>query len=94
MKTADEKDDLLPEYDFASMSGGVRGKYAAQIAQTSNLVLLDPEIAAAFPTDEAVNQALRGVLDTTRAVRKSGGLSNESLKPHRHTPHPRKSPAA
>jgi hypothetical protein len=74
-------DDLRPEYDFASMKGGVRGKYVARLRKGSNLVLLDPEIAAAFPSAEAVNEALRGVLNTTRAVRDKGGLPNKALQP-------------
>jgi len=60
---------MLPEYDFASMKGGVRGKYAAQYAAGTNLVLLDPELAEAFPTDAAVNEALRAVLSMTKVVR-------------------------
>ena len=51
------------------MKGGVRGKYVARLRKGSNLVLLEPEVAAAFPSAEAVNEALRGVLNTTRAVR-------------------------
>ena len=76
-----ENDDLRPEYDFASMGGGVRGKYVARLRRGSNLVLLEPEIAAAFPSDDAVNEALRGVLNTTRAVRGKGGLPNRALQP-------------
>jgi hypothetical protein len=76
-----EDDDLRPEYDFASMKGGVRGKYVARLRKGSNLVLLEPEIAAAFPSAEAVNEALRGVLNTTRAVRGKGGLPNKALQP-------------
>jgi hypothetical protein len=74
-------DDLLPEYDFASMAGGVRGKYVARLRKGSNLVLLEADIAAAFPSDDAVNEALRGVLNTTRAVRGKGGLPNKALQP-------------
>lgn len=74
-------DDLRPEYDFASMKGGVRGKYVARLRKGSNLVLLEPEIAAAFPSDDAVNEALRGILNTTRAVRGKGGLPNRALQP-------------
>lgn len=74
-------DDLRPEYDFASMKGGVRGKYVARLRKASNLVLLEPEVSAAFPSDDAVNEALRGVLNTTRAVRGKGGLSNKALQP-------------
>jgi hypothetical protein len=74
-------DDLRPEYDFASMKGGVRGKYVARLRKGSNLVLLEPDVAAAFPSAEAVNEALRGVLNTTRAVRGKGGLPNKALQP-------------
>ena len=59
---------MRPEYDFASMKGGVRGKYATQYRAGTNLVLLDPEVAEAFPTHAAVNQTLRAVLNMTRAV--------------------------
>ncbi len=85
-------DDLRPEYDFASMKGGVRGKYVARLRKGSNLVLLEPEVAAAFPSDDAVNEALRGVLNTTKAVRKKGGLPNRALKAtSRTTPRSKKS---
>lgn len=63
------------------MKGGVRGKYAARLRKGSNLVLLEPEIHEAFPSDDAVNEALRGVLNTTRAVRGKGGLPNRALGP-------------
>jgi hypothetical protein len=72
---------MSSEYEFASMKGGVGGKYVARLRKGSNLVLLEPEVAAAFPSDEAVNEALRGVLNTTRAVRGKGGLPNSALQP-------------
>ncbi len=52
----DDMEDMLPEYDF---SGGVRGKYAAQYKASSNVVVLDEDVARAFPNAESVNQALR-----------------------------------
>jgi hypothetical protein len=76
-------DDLRPEYDFASMKGGVRGKYARRAREGTNIVLIEPEVADAFPTEEAVNEALKGVLSTTRAVRSTGGLPNRALQPPR-----------
>ena len=76
-----DDDELLPEYDFASMKDGVRGKYVARLKKGTNLVLLEPEIAEAFPSDAAVNEALRGVLNTTRAVRSKGGPPNKTLQP-------------
>lgn len=85
-KRSRSQDELLPEYDFASMKGGVRGKYVARLRKGSNIVVLEPEIAAAFPSEAAVNEALRGVLNTTKAVRRTGGLPNKALQSTRPTP--------
>ena len=74
-------DNPRPEYDFASMKGGVRGKYYERYRKGSNVVLLQPDVAEAFPTEDSVNEALRGILRTTRAVRQIGGLSDRALKP-------------
>lgn len=74
-------DELRPEYDFASLKGGVRGKYARRAREGTNIVLIEPEVTDAFPTERAVNEALKGVLNTTRAVRNTGGLPNKALQP-------------
>jgi hypothetical protein len=52
-------DDLRPEYDETVLKDGVRGKYTARYQEGTNLVLLAPDVAAVFPTAEAVNTALR-----------------------------------
>ena len=52
-------DELRPEYDFSQLAGGVRGKYVERYRAGTNLVLLDPDVAQAFPNDDAVNEALR-----------------------------------
>jgi hypothetical protein len=67
------------------MKGGIRGKYAKRFREGTNIVLVQPEVAAAFPSEDAVNEALRGVLNTTRAVRRTGGLANKALQPARQT---------
>lgn len=57
-----QDDDLRPEYmreDFGTM---VRGKYAARLAEENNVVVLEPDIAKAFPNEKAVNEALRALL--------------------------------
>jgi hypothetical protein len=71
MKKASRKtvNGMRPEYDFASMKGGVRGKYAKRYRAGTNLILLDPELAKAFPTEAAVNGALRALLRLTESVR-------------------------
>ena len=62
-KEVDElEDELRPEYDFSHMVGGVRGKYVERYRAGTNLVLLDPDIAKAFPNDASVNEALRLLL--------------------------------
>ena len=48
--------EMRGQYDF---SGGVRGKYANRYRQGVNVVLLEPELAEAFPNSKAVNDALR-----------------------------------
>jgi hypothetical protein len=70
MKNAKKQSsDMLPEYDFAKMKGGVRGKYAKRYRAGTNLVLLDPEVYKAFPTSAAVNQVLRAILNVAKTVR-------------------------
>jgi hypothetical protein len=65
--TPEMSDELRPEYNLHQfLKEGVRGKYAERYREGSNLVLLDPEVARAFPNDEAVNEALRLVLQLTR----------------------------
>ena len=71
-KRSAERDAMRPEYDFR---GGVRGKYVARYREGTNVVVLDPDIAEAFPNAGAVNRALRALLDvvpTRRARRRSG----------------------
>lgn len=55
-------DDLRLEYDVSALKGGVRGKHLSRYQAGTNLALLAPEVRAAFPTDEAANQALRTLM--------------------------------
>ncbi len=60
-------DDLRPEYrreDFGEME---RGKYAARPKESSNVIVLAPDVAEAFPNAEAVNQALRKLIELARS---------------------------
>lgn len=61
-KKVAERDTMRAEYDF---SAGVRGKYAARYRQGANIVVLDPDVAEVFTTSEAVNRALRALLEIT-----------------------------
>lgn len=60
-KTGEDEmeDELRPDYDIVHMREGIRGKYVEQYRSGTNLVLLDPDVAQAFPNEAAVNEALR-----------------------------------
>lgn len=64
MKKASRKagDELRPEYKRSDFVTLVRGKYAARVAESSNIVVLEPRVARAFPNDDAVNKALLALL--------------------------------
>lgn len=64
-----EKDELRPEYRREDLGKGVRGKYHAAYQKGTTLVLLQPEVAKAFPTSEAVNEALLGLLHLAEQTR-------------------------
>ncbi|WYD80964.1 MAG: hypothetical protein V8K32_00935 [Candidatus Electrothrix gigas] len=53
------EDDLRPEYDLSKLKNGVRGKYALQYKEGTNLILLEPDVAEVFKDNESVNEALR-----------------------------------
>jgi len=72
--------DLRAEYDFSTMAGGVRGKYLERYRAGVNLVLLEPEVAKAFPTAEAVNQALRTAMRAAKALRRQHLLPNKQMQ--------------
>ena len=60
------EDDVRPEYDFSQMEGGVRGKYVERYKGGTNIILLDPDVAEAFPTGADVNNALRLLMDIAK----------------------------
>jgi hypothetical protein len=66
IKPAD--DELRPDYDFRSLRGVVRGKYAARYRERLRVVRLADDVAAAFPDEAAVNEALREYLRVQRAA--------------------------
>ena len=68
-KAKSQKDTLRSSYTRADFPGGfVRGKYAVRAAASSNIAVLEPEVASAFPTSAAVNQALRTILQAAKHV--------------------------
>ncbi|MBF0231313.1 MAG: hypothetical protein HQK63_17255 [Desulfamplus sp.] len=59
-------DELRPEYKRSDFGKIVRGKYADRVIEATNIILLEPDIAQAFPNDAAVNKALRYLLDVAK----------------------------
>ena len=58
-------DEMKPEYDF---SGGVRGKYYQAYMQSSNVIILDPDVAEIFRDSASVNEALRLLARIAKSV--------------------------
>jgi len=74
MKKANS-DELRPEYRREELGPGVRGKYFESYRKGTNLVLLSPDVAKAFPTENAVNDALRSLIEIAQ---KTTGLTKRS----------------
>jgi len=61
-------EEMRSEYRREDLGKGVRGKHHAAFQKGSNLVLLTPELAKIFPTNESVNSALESLVDVARSV--------------------------
>jgi hypothetical protein len=85
MKNAERKpaDELRPEYRRSDFRALVRGKYAHRAVEASNVVVLEPQVARAFPNDRAANAALRGIL---RACKRGGRPAARTIGAPRERP--------
>jgi hypothetical protein len=74
-------DELRREYKRSDFGTLVRGKYARRLSETTNVVVLEPEVAKAFPNDRAVNRALRKLIgkrkSTAQRTRKRAARSGK-----------------
>ncbi len=84
MKKASEtqKDELRTDYKISDFPGGlVRGKYAKRMSESSNIIVLKPEVADVFPNEEAVNSALLSLIElankTTRVSKRTSGRAKK-----------------
>ena len=68
---AEALDDLQPEYRRETLGKGVRGKYYKAYQKGTNVVLLSPDVAKAFPTSDAVNEALHEVIKLTELIQRA-----------------------
>lgn len=66
-------------YKRADLGELVRGKYAKRIRESTNVVVLDPQVAKAFPNDDAVNSALRQLIRSTPADTKPTKRKNKAI---------------
>jgi len=74
MKKPNEDYELQEEYDLSQLPIMPRGRYAPERRIGSNLIVLEPDLARAFPSDEAVNKALRLILQAAQITAKAGTL--------------------
>ncbi len=79
MKTA-KKDEMRKEYRREDLGVGVRGKYYKEYNKGTNLVLLSPDVAAAFPDEDSVNTALRNLMKLAKSSVVPTRRSVRSLK--------------
>lgn len=63
MRKVKVSDELRPEYKREDLGQGIRGKYFESYSKGTNLVLLSPDVAKVFTTEEAVNEALRSLIN-------------------------------
>jgi hypothetical protein len=78
------RDELRAEYKRSDFPEGlVRGKYAERLRKSSNVVVLDPEVAQAFPNQEAVNSALRSLVRIAERTARPAGRSTGGGKKRR-----------
>jgi hypothetical protein len=76
-------DELRPEYKRSDFDTLVRGKYAQRAAEATNVVVLEPQIARAFPNDRAVNTALRGLLRSRKSAARPTTRSTRTRRERR-----------
>lgn len=76
MKTV-KKEDMRKEYRREDLGKGVRGKYFEEYKKGTNLILLSPDVATAFPDDDSVNNALRGLM---KLAQKSLGITTRTRR--------------
>lgn len=74
------KDEMRNDYRREDLGKGVRGKYLERVSKGTNLVLLDDKVAKSFPTGEAVNQALLGLLALTEQTAQIKGRSKPATR--------------
>ena len=92
--TQNDSDDLRPEYDLSQLKGGVRGKYFKRATAGTTLVLLEPDVAEAFPDAKTVNEALRALAKVALSQAKTSQAgANSTIPKYFSAPQSSRSPA-
>lgn len=78
MKKAD--DDLRKEYKRSDFVALERGKFRNDVAEGMAVALLEPAVAKAFPTSDAVNEALKGLLAVAEQTARLTGLAGKPAR--------------
>ena len=72
-KAKSKSEELRREYHRSDFKRLERGKYHARVKESSNVVVLDPEVAAVFPNSDAVNKALRSLVEVVEVASSASG---------------------
>lgn len=84
MKKGKQKDELRSEYKLSDFPASMtRGKYAKRLKESSNIIVLNPEVSAAFPNEEAVNNALLSLIKLAQTAIRPTTRSSGRGKKHR-----------
>lgn len=78
-KTTGKADDMRAEYRLEDLGTLERGKYAARYAQASNVVVIDDALTTAFPNAQAVNDALRSLLNRASDMAKTSKKATRKI---------------
>jgi hypothetical protein len=78
MKNDELQDDLKPEYTKEQLGKGTRGRFYKSYQSGTNLVLLDPEVAKAFPDEKSVNDALKSLIKVAQASVQQSKVSGDN----------------
>ncbi|HZP23892.1 MAG TPA: hypothetical protein VFB04_10620 [Terriglobales bacterium] len=79
-KTKASSEELRPQYKRSDFKKLERGKYYERVKESSNVVVLDPEIAAVFPNSAAVNKALHSLIEVDSRVSRLTTASNRPAR--------------
>ena len=79
-KAKSSSDELRVEYKRSDFKNLERGKYYELVKESSNVVVLDPEVAAVFPNSDAVNKALHSLMDVGSRVSRLTSTSNRPAR--------------